>query len=604
MPSDRFLSYFHRELTYLRNSGSVFASKHPKIARRLDWTKGESGDPHVERLLESFAFLSAKLHQDLDDRVPQIASGLLNVLYPQLVNPLPSVSVAHFEVDPTKARMTGGYIIPRHTELFSYAEENLIARFRTSFPLTLWPIHVVAADFVEGLSYTFKESVSRQAWYIRLRLKAQHMNFDNLNMDTLTFHLAGDRLSTISLYQGIFGKSHPHILYSLDGENLCALPPDALRPLGFDSEEQLFPAPSHSHPSYQVLQEYFHFPEKYLFFEIRHLLRAIQKNDRDIFEIFLPVAEERIVSQLNIGPEHFRLGCTPIVNLFEKTTDPLRITHRNVEYRITADSRLERTHEIHSIKTVHSVLDDGTVMEYAPYYSFEHRQNNALFWYMRRQSSDKRHIPGTDVYLSFVDTKFNPMNPPHETIYAKVLCTNRFLAEQLPAGASLQYDGRLPVTKMYCLDKPIAPAYPPTDGETLWKIVAQLSIHHLGYSDPSIALKVLKETLHLYANMTQAHVGAQIESITNFSTKEVVRRMPKREKDQAWLGFVKGIGVNVTIDEETDPSHMSFALAHILQHFLSMNVSIDSFVEMNLFSHQRKGVWMSWKPLNGHHSLL
>ena len=127
MPSDRFLSYFHRELTYLRNSGSVFASKHPKIARRLDWTKGESGDPHVERLLESFAFLSAKLHQDLDDRVPQISSGLLNVLYPQLVNPLPSVSVAHFEVDPTKARMTGGYIIPRHTELFSYAEENLIA---------------------------------------------------------------------------------------------------------------------------------------------------------------------------------------------------------------------------------------------------------------------------------------------------------------------------------------------------------------------------------------------------------------------------------------------------------------------------------------------
>ena len=557
----------------------------------------------MERLLESFAFLSAQLHQTIDDRFPQIAAGLLGVMYPQLINPLPSVAIAHFGVDSAKAKMTTGYSIARHTPLFAYAEEGLICRFRTSYPVTLWPIKVVNVAFMEAFQYAFADAAPRSSWYIKLTLTAEKLNFSDLCLDDLVFHLAGDRLTAVMLYKTIFGQSDPCLFYSNDGKTLRSLPKDCLQPLGFSCDEQLLPAPCHSHPAYQLLQEYFHFPEKYFFFQLRHLLKAIQSNDTGTLELFIPIADGKIVSTLAIGPENFLLGCTPIVNLFEKTTDPLRINHRQVEYRLTPDSRLERTHEIHSILDIHSVLDDGAVMNYAPYYSFEHRKENSCFWYSRRQSSDHRNIPGTDVYLSFVNHAFEATKPPCETVFAKALCTNRFLAEQIPAGATLHFDGKLPVTKMTCLDKPVSPAYSPMDGETLWKLVSQLAIHHLGYRrDTSVSLTILKETLSLYASMTQAHVK-QIDSIVGFVTRQVARRIPRRVNDQAWMGFVEGVGVDLILDEETDPSGMGFVLAHVLHHYLSMSVHINSFVEMTILSNQRKGALLC-KPLGGQHLFL
>lgn len=609
MASEKFLNYFQRELNYLRNAGSVFASKHPKIARRLDWTKGDSSDPHVERLIESFAFLSAQLHQNLDDRFPQIAAGLLNVLYPQLINPLPSVSVAQFDVDPLKAKMTTGYPVERHTSLFAYAEEGLTCRFRTTSKVMLWPITLTETAFVQADNYIFKDSIPKHPWYLKLTFQTRKLDFSDLDMDTLTFYLSGGRMWAASMYQAFFGHNDSHILFSSDGKYLESLPPGSIEPRGFKKDEQILPSPSHSHPSYQLLQEYFHFPEKYLFFSLKNLLRACKKTPSQTLEIFIPLGDNKVVSTQTVAPENFLLGCTPIVNLFPKVTDPVRLNQKQVEYRLTPDSRLERTHEIFSIESVHSVADDGSMETYAPYYSFEHGREGEVFWYSRRQLSDRRNIPGTDVYLAFVNQKFDPLKPPTETIYANILCTNRFLAEQIPAGAALGLEGKLPVTKITCLEKPVTPAYSPADGETLWKLVSQLAIHHLGYTDPSVSLKVLKETLHLYAGLSKSQNQTHIDALTGFTNTQTVKRLRhanqnKGRQDQAWMGFVRGLQVDLTLDEQSDPSGMSFVLAHVLRHFLALNVAVDSFVEMNLHSEQRKGVWLSWSPLSGQHLLL
>jgi len=604
MASDKFLSYFHRELNYLRNAGSVFAAKNPKIARRLDWTKGETSDPHVERLLESFAFLTAQLHQNLDDRFPQIAAGLLNVLYPQLLNPLPSAAIAQFEVDPTKAKMTTGYPIPRHSPLFAYADEGLQCKFRTAYPVTLWPIKIEKAEFVQALNYVHLDNVPPKIWYLKLSLKSQKVKFADLDMDDLTIHLAGDRLTTTRLYQAIFAQNNQPVLYSTDGQNLKLLHVYGVDPVGFERDQQLLPTPSHSHPSYQFLQEYFHFPEKYLFFRINHLLKAVKGAAGDELEIFIPIEETSLINSLNVSPDNFLLGCTPIINLFHKTTDPVRLTQRQVEYRITADSRLERTHEIYALQEVKGVTDTGDIIDYAPYYSFEHGREANVYWYSRRQPSDQRNIPGTDVYIAFVNQQFDPVKPPNETIYAEALCTNRFLAEQIPAGAKLQFEGKLPVAKITCLDRPVTPAYTPHDGETLWKLVSQLSIHHLGFSDPDMALKVLKETLNLYAGISKSSNITQIGAIMGLVVKQAVRRIPRAVNDQAWMGFVRGLEVDLTIDEGIDPTGMSFILCGILRHYLAHNVAIDSFVGVNLKSMQRNGNWVTWQPLSGQHQVL
>src|SRR5882757_3535422 len=116
---DELLLYYERELDYLRKSAAQFAEKHPKVASRLVLEPTKCEDPHVERLLEAFAFLAARIHLKLDDDFPEISEGLLSIVYPQLVRPLPSMSVVEFQLDPEKGKLTSGLKIDRGSSLFS-----------------------------------------------------------------------------------------------------------------------------------------------------------------------------------------------------------------------------------------------------------------------------------------------------------------------------------------------------------------------------------------------------------------------------------------------------------------------------------------------------
>src|SRR5205809_901704 len=81
-----FLRYYHGELTYLRRMGAIFAERYPKLAGRLELSPHDCADPHIERLLESFAFLTARIQRRLDGEFPEFTSALLGVLYPHLLN--------------------------------------------------------------------------------------------------------------------------------------------------------------------------------------------------------------------------------------------------------------------------------------------------------------------------------------------------------------------------------------------------------------------------------------------------------------------------------------------------------------------------------------
>ena len=63
-------------------SAAQFAEKYPKVASRLALEPTKCEDPHVERLLESFAFLAARIHLKMEDEFPEITDGLLNIVYP------------------------------------------------------------------------------------------------------------------------------------------------------------------------------------------------------------------------------------------------------------------------------------------------------------------------------------------------------------------------------------------------------------------------------------------------------------------------------------------------------------------------------------------
>ncbi len=155
---DNLVRYYQDELDYLRSSGQEFAKQYPKIARRLELSDGESPDPHVERLLESFAFLTARLSRAIDDRFPQTAQALLSVLYPHLINPVPAMAIAKLQVDSSQIAPDKGYHLQKGTQLLAHSIENVQCRFRTVYDLQLWPISIQSVDIVSRDSFTFEKT--------------------------------------------------------------------------------------------------------------------------------------------------------------------------------------------------------------------------------------------------------------------------------------------------------------------------------------------------------------------------------------------------------------------------------------------------------------
>ena len=603
---DPFLNYYHRELTYLRHAGGIFASKHPKIAHRLGLNWEESPDPHMERLLESFAFLTARLSQEIDDRLPQISAALLGVLYPQLINPIPAMAVTQFQADATKGALTTGFPIPKETSLFTYAEEGVACRFQTVYDVTLWPVVVAHVDFVPRDTYDIKDYGPKAPWYLRLRLQCEErLLFSDLDLKRLTFHLNGDRLLTFEMYGGLFAQKTPHVLLSKDQKTASLLPIPSLTAVGFDEDHLILPHPAHAHPAYQMVQEYFHFPEKYLFFTVENISTEGAGNEIDLL---IAIEDADIVKKITLHPRNFLLGCTPMVNLFRRTTDPIRLNHRHTEYRLMPDQRRERTTEIYCINRILATVEnEPDPVEFQPYFSFNHKsgqlrpQNEqASFWIARRAASLQKDMPGTEMFLTFVDLDFNPDLPSVQTIYGDTLCTNRYLADQMMAGTLMQIEDRAPIARIVCLNKPVSQVHAPRDGETLWRLISHLSVNHLSLTEGEASLAALKEMLRLYAGPSSDYRHGEIDALEKLSCQPVVRRAG----DQAWRGFISGIEVSLTMNEQKLAGSSVFLMAAVLRHFFALQVSLNSFVEVVLNSTQRQGEWMRWQPLPGEQILL
>lgn len=140
------LSYYQKELNFLKKHGRVFAERFPKIARRLGMIEGESADPHVSRLIESFALLTSRIHQRLDEDMPEVVEALIASLAPQFLRPLPSTCIVMMEPDPARSGISGKNILAPGTALFTRNTAPLPCQFQTIYPVTLLPLSIETAS--------------------------------------------------------------------------------------------------------------------------------------------------------------------------------------------------------------------------------------------------------------------------------------------------------------------------------------------------------------------------------------------------------------------------------------------------------------------------
>lgn len=598
-----FSEYFQRELSYLRNSGAAFAMQYPKIARRLDLSGVESSDPHVERLLQSFAFLTARLQRDIDDLYPQVATALLETLYPQFISPLPSYVITKFELDDTAGKITKRYTVPKTTPLFTHTSDDDICYFQTGFDLNLYPLKVSKIEIVSARALEAFHHSWQATRVLKITLRSLAGAVGNMDLANLQFHIFGDSVIQKNIYESLFvHDAEIGVIYGSEEnpERVDQPRKNRIKPMGFSEEEALLPYPSHGHPGYHLLQEYFAYPQKFMFFEILDLQNACQSQE---LTLFISLSDHAHLVTKDIDVQNFQLGCVPVINLFHKISEPIRFDHKTVEYRLVADNRRELTTEIQSIKAViGSVTGQNTTIPYAPYFSFNHHhvsQGQQQFWVARRGFSDRPGYNGSDMYLSFVDYDFNPNTPADQTIYAEVLCTNRGLANQIPVGGVLQCEIANPSNQIYCLDRPTHQLYPNRETTSLWRLISQMSLGYLGLSGEE-QVAALKELVRLVGDFGDGRVIPELEVISGVNTTRVVRRIGF----DAWRGFVQGTKIHLHFEETNHQDVNEFLFATVLNYVFPSFALVNSFTEFEISHKDRKGVWKQWPSRVGSRGLL
>ena len=600
---DEFLSYYERELSYLRRMAGDFADKYPKIAQRLALDKDRCEDPHVERLIEAFAFLAARIHLKIDDEFPEITDSLLQVLYPHYLAPIPSMSIVQFELDPEQGKLSSGYTIDNHSLLYSRPSGDTVCRFRTCYPVTLWPVKLASVS-----TESAPVDSTGRPWTSALTLTLATQGdvvFSELSLENLRFFLSGELQLAQRLYEAIMAKCRRVELHESHGQTALSLGEDSIREVGFGRDEGMLPYSSRSFLGYRLLQEYFNLPEKFLFFDVANLQALGSGRFRNEAELVLffdntPAPPARV--------ENFLLGCAPIVNLFEQLAEPIRIDQAKTEYRVIADMRRQSTTEVYSVDSVTSISPEtGSSMDFQPFYSVKHsadRQQSQAFWHMVRRLSERKDDPGTEVYLSLVDLGFKPTRPPTDVLTIHVTCTNRDLPGVLPFGdpaGDFEMEGAAPIKRIRCVISPTKAQRAPMRHQARWRLISHLSLNYLSLVEPGPDERPepLQEILRLYDFSESSSIRQQIDGITHIASRQVMRRIRTGEGS----GFARGIEVFLQFDENRYVGSGVFLFASVLEKFLGLYVSINSFSEMIAGTKQR-GVLKRWPPRAGYQILL
>lgn len=593
-----FNHYYQSELTALRQLGRRFAERSPALAPFL----GQAGrDPDVERLLEGFAFLTGRLRQKLDDELPELSHSLMQLLWPNYMQPLPAFSILQF--DPLK-RAGPALRVERDTPVDSLPVDGVQCRFRTCCPTD-----VQALDLVD-LTYSVKGDGALLS--LRLELSGEG-HLGELDLSRLRLHFAGERYISQTLYLSLLRNLESIELVPLDGDGkpipgvngmpmAFRMPGDRIQPVGFAEDEALIPYPLNTFRGYRYLQEYFAFQDKFLFVDVEglELLAALAEDTlKQIrgLELRFDIRKGG-VQRLRPTLDNVKLHCTPIVNLFKHDATPIRLEGKQDEYLLMPALYAMGNCGVFSIESVIGWKPGGLGYEaYVPFESFEHDPSfdvpNRRPHYSIRQRSSSLH-DGLDTYLSFGIRH----TEASETLSIEMMCTNQNLPRRLKLGDICIACEQTPEFLTFRNITPATPSYaPPLNRDFLWKLISNMSLNYLSLADVN-ALKVILETYDLpryydpHAEKVSKRLLGGLKSIRHQHVDRLHRGLP-----------VRGLRTELTIDPQGYIGEGDvFVFASVLNEFFALYASLNSYHELCVKSTQ--GEVYQWPPRMGLQPLL
>jgi type VI secretion system protein ImpG len=618
--SDELLPYYDRELGILRGLAAEFAERHPKIAGRLALGRDESQDPHVERLVQAFAFLAARIHRRLDDDFPELTDALLGLLYPHFLEPVPSMAVVEMAFDPKQAAVTSPHRVPRGTMLETEPVDDETCLYRTCFDVDLLPVKIVSARLA-GPPFRLPlvpPAGTAAVLQFTVETLSDAVEIGQLPLDRLRLHLhAGSGGTAFELYELLLTRAVGVTVGPPTGaagarpaRQSLLLPATALRPAGFDRTEAAIGTDPRSFPGYRLLSEFFAFPQKFLFVDLVGVNQTMTAGCGRRLEISILLEAGGRDLERAVSAETIRLGCTPVVNLFPLRLDPLRLDGRQTESCVVPDARRPAAVEIHSLKSVRGVRPGGQSFDIRPFYGPSHgssgadRDESAAWWIAARRPRREPRPDGTvdaagDVWISVVDDAGGPQALADVTLMIEAQCLNRNLPTRLPFAVGrprLQLrDGQGPVGRITCLNRPTRTLRPVPGRGASWRLVSHLSLNHLSLVDAGdgAAGDALREVLRLYLldDLDDYEQRSRwIEGIVGVSGRRVAARVPG-----PLGGVCRGVEVRLVLDDDNFADGAGYLFSSVLERFLGAWVSLNSFTRLVAASRQRESRQEEWR---------
>lgn len=624
-----FLEYYNRELTYIREAGREFAGQYPKIAGRLGMQGIEVSDPYVERLMEGFSFLTARIHMKMDAEFPQFTQNLLEVLHPHYVAPTPSMSVLQFVLDSKRGNLNKGFEVKRGTMLRARLADEKELRFTIGHSHELWPVELAHAE-ITGVPVDLPlrrmgfNGRNQPAVTSALRMRFQVVGGAKLNelegFDKLVFFINGQDTITHQLLELIMEHSvgvvcHDH---KRPMRWLNRLDKSAIKHEGFETSQSLLPVDPRVFHGYRILHEYFAFPQRFLFFSINNLLKGLKlpeslDSDEELksFELTFLFDHSFYDLENNVSAENFQLNSVPVINLFPFKANRITVTPNLHEYHVVPDRSKPMDYEVYSVdevtaarggqrggqsfKEMYRALGDNTDEQHG-YFSVRRELRQMSDTALR--SGARTSYLGSEVFISLVDPKAPPFDQNIESLVLGLSCTNRDLPLLLRAGDKIdfRFSEFIPVQRMALLRGPSRPRPALAKGAYAWRLLSHLNLNYSSLMDldEEQGAEALRELLRVYADVADSSIAKQINGIRKVSIEPMHHRMPIPGP----ILYGRGVKIEVEVDELAFSGISPYLLGAVLEQFFARHVAINLMTELVLSTLQR-GEIARWKPRMG-----
>lgn len=607
----QLLRYYNEELLYMRESAGEFAHMHPKIARRLGMQGQEVADPYVERLIESFSFMSARMRIKLDAEFPRFTQRLLEVVYPNYVSPTPSMAVAQIHPKITEGDFSKGFVVPRDTALYAQAPpgEVTACQFRSTQDVTLWPLQIVQArltgvppDIPAPDRYLPAHVQVQGALRLRLRLQGELTFSDLRGLDRLPIYLCGQEQTASHLFELL----HAGAAASLVGEpgQMANRPhivtEQALVHEGLTPAQSMLPLSWNSWFGHNLLHEYFACPSRFYFFALQNLASGFARIKGQEAEIVILLTRPTMALSTQVDVTQFALHCTPVINLFEHRTDRLEVPASQTEMHLVPDRSRPLDYEVFAVQELQGQQAETTEMlPFRPMYqTLNHDEgNHGRYFSVRREprlvpESTRKYgtrtsYVGTEAFVSLVDQHEAPYSESLRYLSVQALVTNRDLPRLIPRNGrnDLRVGESLPVESIGLIRAPSAPQPPFAEGELAWRLIRQLGFNYLPLHDMNEreGAQALRDMLRLFVQQDDRIGHQQVSSLMASHIQPVTRRLPASGP----LVFGRGVECRLTVDEDGFSGISPYLFGLILEHYLARHVAINTFVQTKLQSMQR-----------------